>query len=290
MSFQIAVLAKQVPDTQNVGKNAMNPDGTINRAALPAIFNPEDLCALEMALAVKDQIKDAKVTVITMGPSRAADIIRESIYRGADEGFVLSDRRFAGSDTVATSYALSLCVSKLGHVDMVFCGRQAIDGDTAQVGPQVAEILGFPQVTYAENLISASPEKITLTRRIENGVETVESSTPVLVTVGSSAPKCRSRHAHRLLKYYRACSASEAGEHLAEAEAMWQERPYLRIVEWNADDVNPDFGRLGLAGSPTKVKNVQNVVLAHKETQQVEPTQEGLTAMMKVLADTHILD
>lgn len=290
MSFQIAVLAKQVPDTQNVGKNAMNPDGTINRAALPAIFNPEDLCALEMALAVKDQIKDAKVTVITMGPPRAADIVRESIYRGADEGFVLSDRRFAGSDTVATSYALSLCVKKLGQVDMVFCGRQAIDGDTAQVGPQVAEILGFPQVTYAENLISASTEKITLTRRIENGVETVESTTPVLVTVGSSAPKCRSRHAHRLLKYHRACSATEAGDKLAEAEEMWKDRPYLRIVEWNADDVNPDFGRLGLAGSPTKVKNVQNVVLAHKETQQIEPTQEALTAMMKVLSDTHILD
>lgn len=290
MSFQIAVLAKQVPDTQNVGKDAMNPDGTINRAALPAIYNPEDLCALEMALQVKDQIKDAKVSVITMGPSRAAEIIRESIYRGADEGFVLSDRAFAGSDTVATSYAISLAVRKLGHVDMVFCGRQAIDGDTAQVGPQMAEILGFPQITYAEKLEEATPDKVTIVRRIENGIETVESSLPVLVTVGSSAKPCRSRHAHRLLKYYRACAASEAGDKLAEVETMWKEHPYLKIEEWNAAAVDPDYSRLGLAGSPTKVKTVQNVVLAHKETMNVEPTQEALNAMMKGLVETHIID
>ena len=290
MSFRIVVLAKQVPDTHNVGKNAMNPDGTINRAALPAIFNPEDLNALEMALSVKDAIEGATVTVITMGPPRAAEIVREAMYRGADNGYVLSDRRFAGSDTLATSYAIAKAVEKVGKVDMVFCGRQAIDGDTAQVGPQIAEKLGIPQITYAESLIDVNSNKVTIRRRLENGVEIVESSLPALVTVCDAAPECRFRHAHRLLKYRRACSASEAATSGINMEELWKAYPYLKIEEWNADDINPELVRLGMSGSPTKVKTVQNVVLSHKENQQVAPTQEALNAMMKELSDTHILD
>ena len=264
--FQIVVLAKQVPDTHNVGKDAMKEDGTINRAALPAIFNPDDLKALEMALACKDALKnimDVKVSVITMGPSRAADIVRESIFRGADNGFVVSDKRFAGSDTLATSYALSAAVKKLGHIDIVFSGRQAIDGDTAQVGPQVAEKLNIPQVTYAEELVSMTENEIVIKRRLDRGVETVKAKFPVLVTVHGNANDCRPRHAARLLTYKKACSVSEIQStdnslQSTDIVSLWEKKPYLKIEEWTADDINPDFNRLGLNGSPTKVKSIEN--------------------------------
>ncbi|MFA5713367.1 MAG: electron transfer flavoprotein subunit beta/FixA family protein, partial [Bacteroidales bacterium] len=149
--FRILLLAKQVPDTRNVGKDAMKEDGTVNRAALPAIFNPEDLNALEMALKIKEQIPNSEVLLLTMGPARAAEIIREGYYRGADGGILLTDRKFAGADTLATSYALSMAIGKL-QPNLVLAGRQAIDGDTAQVGPQVAEKLSWPQITYAEEI------------------------------------------------------------------------------------------------------------------------------------------
>ena len=149
MSLKIVVLAKQVPDTRNVGKDAMKADGTINRAALPAIFNPEDLNALEQALRLKDAHPGSTVTILTMGPGRAAEVIREGLYRGADNGYLLTDRAFAGADTLATSYALATAIRKIGDYDIIIGGRQAIDGDTAQVGPQIAEKLHLPQVTYA---------------------------------------------------------------------------------------------------------------------------------------------
>ena len=145
--MRIIVLAKQVPDTRNVGKDAMKEDGTINRGALPAIFNPEDLNALEQALRIKDKFPGTTITMLTMGPGRAAEIIREGMFRGADNGYLLTDRSFAGADTLATSYALSMAIRKIGDFDLIIGGRQAIDGDTAQVGPQVAEKLGLPQVT-----------------------------------------------------------------------------------------------------------------------------------------------
>jgi len=165
MSLKIIVLAKQVPDTRNVGKDAMKEDGTVNRAALPAIFNPEDLNALEQALRLKEQHPGSTVTLLTMGPPRAADIIREGLFRGADKGYLLTDRAFAGADTLATSYALSMAIRKIGDFDLIVSGRQAIDGDTAQVGPQVAEKLGIPQITYAEEIQSVENDKITVKRR-----------------------------------------------------------------------------------------------------------------------------
>ena len=174
MSLKIVVLAKQVPDTRNVGKDAMKADGTVNRAALAAIYNPEDLNALEQALRLKDRFPGSTVTIITMGPGRAAEIIRESLYRGADDGFLLTDRAFAGSDTLATSYALACAIRNLPHVDVILCGRQAIDGDTAQVGPQVAEKLGLPQITYAEEIVDVTNDTITVKRRLERGLETVQ--------------------------------------------------------------------------------------------------------------------
>ena len=290
--FQIVVLAKQVPDTHNVGKDAMKEDGTINRAALPAIFNPDDLKALEMALACKDTLKNVmpgKVTIITMGPSRAAEIIRESMFRGADNGFVVSDKRFAGSDTLATSYALSAAIKKLGKIDIVFSGRQAIDGDTAQVGPQVAEKLEIPQITYAEELISLTENEIIIKRRLDRGVETVKSTFPVLVTVHGNANDCRPRHAKLLITNKKACSVSEAKEMNLDMEALWAKNPFLKIEEWTADNINPDFERLGLTGSPTKVKSIENVVLTSKENKKINNSESEINELMKELISAHII-
>ena len=296
--FQIVVLAKQVPDTHNVGKDAMKEDGTINRAALPAIFNPDDLKALEMALACKDALKDimpVKVTIITMGPPRAAEIVRESMFRGADNGIIISDKRFAGSDTLATSYALSAAVKKLGHVDLVFTGRQAIDGDTAQVGPQVAEKLELPQITYAEELVSMTENEIIIKRRLDRGVETVKTTFPVLVTVHGNANDCRPRHAKRVIMYKNASTYSERqqstdnSQQTLSTEALWEKRPFLKIEEWNADDINPDFSRLGMSGSPTKVKSIENVVLTSKENKTINNSESEINELMKELITAHII-
>jgi electron transfer flavoprotein beta subunit len=172
-----------------------------------------------------------------MGPGRAAEIIRESMYRGADRGILLTDRKFAGSDTLATSYALSMAIRKLEPYSLILAGRQAIDGDTAQVGPQVAEKLGIPQVTYAEEIGEIADGKVTVKRRLERGVETVVATMPLLVTVHNSAPPCRPRNAKRLMKYKYAHTVSEM-QHSNEDYFAWQnDRPYLRIDEWSVDDV-----------------------------------------------------
>lgn len=290
--FQIVVLAKQVPDTHNVGKDAMKEDGTINRAALPAIFNPDDLKALEMALACKDALKDkmsVEVTIVTMGPTRSAEIIRESMFRGADKGIVISDKRFAGSDTLATSYALSAAVKKLGDVDIVFAGRQAIDGDTAQVGPQLAEKLELAQITYAEELVEMTEKEIVIKRRLERGIETVKAALPVLVTVHGNAKECRPRKADLVIINKKACSPTEAKEKGIDAEALWNKKPFLQIQEWNADDINPDYSRLGLSGSPTKVKSIENVVLTSKENKIISNSESEINELMKELISAHII-
>ena len=291
-NFQIVVLAKQVPDTHNVGKDAMKEDGTINRAALPAIFNPDDLKALEMALACKDALKDkisVEVTIVTMGPTRSAEIIRESMFRGADKGIVISDKRFAGSDTLATSYALSAAVKKLGDVDIVFAGRQAIDGDTAQVGPQLAEKLELAQITYAEELVEMTEKEIVIKRRLERGIETVKAKLPVLVTVHGNAKECRPRKADLVIINKKACSPTEAKEKGIDAEALWNKKPFLQIQEWNADDINPDYARLGLSGSPTKVKSIENVVLTSKENKIISNSESEINELMKELISAHII-
>ena len=292
--FQIVVLAKQVPDTHNVGKDAMKEDGTINRAALPAIYNPDDLKALEMALACKDTLKDVmpvKVTIVTMGPPRAAEIVRESMFRGADNGIVISDKRFAGSDTLATSYALSAAVKKLGKVDIVFSGRQAIDGDTAQVGPQVAEKLELAQITYAEELVSMTENEIVIKRRLDRGVETVKTSFPVLITVHGNANECRPRHAKRVIMYKNASSISERQQSTDNGQQSMvnSQKPMVTIEEWNADDINPDFSRLGMSGSPTKVKSIENVVLTSKENKIINNSESEINELMKELVTAHII-
>ena len=240
MSLNIIVLAKQVPDTRNVGKDAMKEDGTINRAALPAIFNPEDLNALEQALRLKETHPGSTVTLLTMGLPRAAEIVREAMYRGADKGIVLTDRALGGADTLATSYSLAQAVRKHGNYDLIIGGRQAIDGDTAQVGPQIAEKLGLPQVTYAEEIVAVEGDKITIKRRLENGVETVKAPLPCVVTVNGSAAECRPRNAKRVMKYKRAASTSEASALTENAQAFLTAHPELNIAEWGAAFVEAD--------------------------------------------------
>jgi electron transfer flavoprotein beta subunit len=289
MSFRIIVLAKQVPDTRNVGKDAMKADGTVNRAALPAIFNPEDLHALEFALKIKDQLKDVEVIIITMGPPRAADIIREGLYRGVDRGILLTDRRFAGSDTLATSYVLSKAIQKLAPFHLVIAGRQAIDGDTAQVGPQVAEKLNIPQITYAESIEQITSDHITIKRRLERGIEIVRASYPVLITVHSSADACRPRNARLVLKYKKAKSITELQEESNEYNELYEKKPYLVIPEWGANEIEAEEQWLGLNGSPTKVKKIENVVLTAKESIVLSNKDEDIDLLMKKLIESKIL-
>jgi len=289
MSFNIVVLAKQVPDTRNVGKDAMKADGTVNRAALPAIYNPEDLNALEQALRLKSKIKGATVQILTMGPARAAEIIRESMYRGADGGYLLSGREFAGSDTLATSYALACAIRKMGQVDLIICGRQAIDGDTAQVGPQVAEKLGLPQITYAEEILDLSDNKITVKRRLERGIEIVRGALPMLVTVNGSAANCRPRHAKLTLKYKHAATPSEKQEAGSDYTELYDTHPYLNITEWGVNDIIHDIQWLGLTGSPTKVKQIENVVFTAKESKRLTATDFDIESLMKELIANHTI-
>ena len=287
--LKIIVLAKQVPDTRNVGKDAMKSDGTINRAALPAIFNPEDLNALEQALQLKDKYKGSTVSIVTMGPGRAADIVREGLFRGADNGFLLTDRAFAGSDTLATSYALSCAIKKLEPFDIIISGRQAIDGDTAQVGPQVAEKLNLPQVTYAEEILSVENKTVSIKRRLERGVELVTAPLPLVITVNGSAADCRVRNSKLLMKYKHAKTVSELQKESDDYIKLQKERAYLQIKEWNVSDVDADKEALGLSGSPTKVKQIENVVLQAKESKKLTSDDKDIDYLIKELVENHTI-
>lgn len=289
MAFNIIVLAKQVPDTRNVGKDAMKADGTVNRAALPAIFNPEDLNALEQALEIKERYPGTKITVLTMGPGRAAEILREGLFRGADEGMLLTDRAFAGADTLATSYALSVAVRKIGKFDLIISGRQAIDGDTAQVGPQVAEKLGIGQITYAEEIESVDKKKVRVKRRLENGVEVVEAPLPVLVTVNGSARACRPRNAKLLQKYKHAKTVTERQTENIDYIDLYDSRPYLNLTEWSVADVNADPVQCGLSGSPTKVKKIENVIFQAKESKRISDDDTEIEELIKELIANHTI-
>lgn len=287
-AFKIVVLAKQVPDTRNVGKNAMKEDGTVNRAALPAIFNPEDMNALEQALRIKDKYPKSKVLLLTMGPGRAADVIREGFFRGADGGILLTDRKFAGADTLATSYALSMALRKM-QPDIIFAGRQAIDGDTAQVGPQVAQKLDLPQITYAEEVIEVDSQKVQIKRRLERGVEIVESSLPAVITVHATAPECRPRNAKQIMKYKHARTLSEENDNEHNSYLPLYTMDYLRIEEWGVTEIGGDEKNYGLSGSPTKVKKIENIVFQAKESKVFSSSVQDVDSLIKELIATHTI-
>lgn len=297
MPYDSIVCIKQVPDTANIHGDVMNPDGTVSRAKLPAIFNPEDLNALEAALAVRDQY-GGTITVITMGPPGACEVLRDSLFRGADRVILITDRRAAASDTLATSYILSQAVKTVGRYDFVFCGRQAIDGDTAQVGPQLAEKLGIPQVTYYERMVDVTGHKARIRRNVGNGWEILESPLPVLVTVLDTANEARPPAAKRMLMYKRAAGPDELAKRIEAAmpnaapeqrqdelarqlEQLKMKR--LLIEQWNLDTIKADLNWCGWAGSPTKVHRVQSIVLTKEGFTEVAPTEEGVHKMVHEL-------
>ncbi len=288
-AYKVIVLAKQVPDTRNVGKDAMKADGTVNRAVLPAIFNPEDLNALEQALRIKDQYPGTTVKILTMGPGRAADVIREGLFRGADGGILLTDRAFAGSDTLATSYALGQALKKMGKIDLIIAGRQAIDGDTAQVGPQVAEKLKMLQVTYVEEIKELKDNTIVLKRRLDRGVETVKCTLPLVMTVNGTAPDCRARNAKLLMQFKHAKTVTELQKENEDYTTLYNDRPDLNIPEWTVNDIETDPEQLGLTGSPTKVKTIENVVLQAKDSKVISALDAEIESMMIELIKSHTI-
>jgi electron transfer flavoprotein beta subunit len=294
MSVHSIVMVKQVPDTANISGQVMREDGTVNRGKLPAIFNPEDKVALELALRVRDQY-GGKVSVVTMGPPKASDLLRECLYMGADAACLVSDRKFAGADTLATSYVLAAAIRKIGEFDIVFAGRQAIDGDTAQVGPQTAEKLDIPQITYAEEVMDLKKGTITVKRRIDGGHEVLECQLPVLITVIKEAAVARPFKAKRVMAFKNART-------LLELEKMTESNSLLYIDDlkdeyiskelymdtFTLDDLEVEVERCGLAGSPTKVHKVDYVILAGGEHEQFEPSKEGMGLLVDKLMTDHI--
>jgi electron transfer flavoprotein beta subunit len=295
--YDSIVCVKQVPDTANITAEAMKEDGTVNRAALPAIFNPEDLHALETALEIRNA-HGGTVTAVSMGPPKAADVLRDCLYRGADRAILLTDRRAAASDTLATSYILSQAVRTIGRYDFVFCGRQAIDGDTAQVGPQCAEKLGITQITYLEELVSLSDRVVRVRRNVGHGWEIVETKLPVLITVLQTANNPRPPAAKRVLRYKRARVEAElaaevhrdlpgASEEERQAEVRRRAEDLksrgLLVEQWNLDDIHADLGRCGLAGSPTKVFRVQAIVLTKAGYTEVPASEDGVRQLIREL-------
>jgi electron transfer flavoprotein beta subunit len=297
VAYDSIVCIKQVPDTANITAEAMKEDGTVNRGALPAIFNPDDLYALEMALTVRDNY-GGTVTVVSMGPPKAADVLRESLYRGADRAILLTDRRAAASDTLATSYILSQAVRTIGRYDIVFCGRQAIDGDTAQVGPQCAEKLDLPQVTYLQNIENIHQNVLRARRGIGHGWEIVEVRLPALVTVVETDSQPRPPAMRRVMRLKRAKVPAEVAAEVKAAMPDADEQQLaaetarrvedlaargLLIEQWDLDRIGADLGRCGLAGSPTKVFRIQAIVLKKEGHKEVPPTEQGIRELIHEL-------
>jgi len=287
--MQIIVLAKQVPDTKKITGQAMKEDGTVNRAALPAVFNPEDLNALEMALELKERYR-AKVTVLTMGPPQASEILRQALYRGVDRAILLTDRAFAGADTLATSYTLSEAIKKISKYDIILCGRQAIDGDTAQTGPQIAEKLGLVSITYLEEIEWIKGKNIRAKRNLGNGHEIVEAKLPLLLTVVSSANTPRPPYAKLLLQYFSSRTSSELlGEDSYTKLEDLTERNLL-IEEWGAKELNIDKNRIGISGSPTRVKKIGSIILTAKGFKEFKPVEINICDLMQELSEEHTFD
>jgi electron transfer flavoprotein beta subunit len=301
VAYHSIVCVKQVPDTANITAEAMKDDGTVNRAALPAIFNPEDLNALETALEIRERA-GGQVTVLTMGPPKAADVLRDCLFRGADRAILLTDRRAAASDTLATSYILAQAIKTIGSVygkyDFVFCGRQAIDGDTAQVGPQCAEKLDLPQITYLEQVVRLTGDTVVIKRNVGHGWEIVEARLPVLVTVTGTANFPRPPAAKKVMLNKRARVEAELANEVKQSlpDATDAERSAevarraedlrsrgLLIEQWDLDRIGAELDRCGLSGSPTKVYRVQSIVLTKSGYKEIPPTEAGIRQLIQEL-------
>ena len=243
--MNMIVLMKLCADPE---KGVMKKEGTVDREKSPPIPNPYDFNALEEALKIKDK-QEAKITIIFMGPDKkeAQDMLKNALARGADEAIILADLKLIGSDTRATAYALAQAVKKVGKFDLVICGMQAIDGDTAQVGPQVAEELGIPQITYIKEVVEVKGNEITAKRLIEEGEEMVKTTFPALLTVTNLANEPR-------FPKLRGVMAAKKKQ----------------IIVWKAKDVGIEEKKVGLAGSPTRVKKIQWLTKEKSDCKLVE--------------------
>jgi len=260
--MNIIVCIKQVPNTAEI---KLNPEtGTMIREGVPSIINPDDKGGLEMALQLKDQY-GANVTVITMGPPQADEILREALAMGADRAILLTDRKFAGADTLATSNALAGALRTLNY-DLIITGRQAIDGDTAQVGPQIAEFLDLPQVTYVEDLKYAEPKTFTIKKSTEEGYQIIEVDAPCLITVLATANKSRYMSVRGIVEAYK------------------------RNVEvWGFEQIKVDETKLGLKGSPTRVaKAFTKGAKSAGKTHEVS-TAEAVDIIMEKLKEKFVI-
>lgn len=283
--MNIVVCIKQVPDTTEIKINPVT--GTLIRDGVPSIMNPDDKGGLELALELKDKY-GAHVTVITMGPPQADLILREAMAMGADRAILLTDRKFAGADTLATSHALAGALKCLPF-DLIIAGRQAIDGDTAQVGPQVAEKLNIPQVTYAEEILDMEDDRIVIKRRLERGIEVVSSSLPLLVTVHATAAPCRPRQAKQVMKYKYARTQSENCADGVCYLLPIEEHEHLKIEEWGVQEIGGEESGYGLSGSPTKVKQIQNIVFQAKEAKKYTASEADIDSLMAELISSHTI-
>ena len=227
--MKIIVTVKQVPDTNKVKINPKT--GTLIREGVPSIINPEDKNAIEEALRIKENNDDVEVTVLSMGPPQAESALREALAMGADRAVLVSDRAFAGADTLATSYMLSRAIKKIETYDLIICGRQAIDGDTAQVGPQLAEVLDLPQATYAEE-ININGDMVTVKCNFDSVIRVIEMKTPALITVSNRINKPRFKTMNSVLRAFRD----------------------KEIVTWAKEDLKLNPMRIGINGSPTRVR------------------------------------
>lgn len=283
--MKIVVCVKQVPDTK--GGVKFNPDGTLDRAAMLTIMNPDDKAGLEAALRIKDET-GAKVTVLTMGLPKADAVLREAMAMGADDAILVTDRVLGGADTWATSTTIAGALRNLDY-DLIITGRQAIDGDTAQVGPQVAEKLGLTQITYAEEILKVADGHITVKRHIDGGIETVEGPLPIVITVNGSAAPCRPRNAKLVQKYKHAKTVTEKQQGNLDYTDLYDKRDYLNLVEWSVADVNGDLEQCGLSGSPTKVKTIQNIVFQAKESKTITGSDHDVENLIVELLANHTI-
>ena len=260
--MKILVCVKQVPDTS--GKVAVNPDGTLNRASMQTIINPDDMNAVEAALKLKDEL-GCKVTVVTMGPPPAEGMLRELMAMGVDEGVLVTAREFGGSDTWATSYIIATAIKKIPDYDIIFCGRQAIDGDTAQVGPQIAEQLNIPQITYVQKL-DIEGDKVIVQRQLEDGYTVVEAKMPVLLTAIKELNTPR---------YMTPKGIFEA---------------YNKTVQvWGFNDVPVDAEKIGLKGSPTNVNRTFSPEAKGKGIMLEGADKETVKTLIAKLDEKHLM-
>lgn len=259
--MNIIVCLKQVPDTNEVKIDPKT--GTLIREGVPSIINPDDKNALEESLVLKEKV-GGKVTVISMGPPQAESALREALAMGADEAILISDRAFAGADTCATAYALSGALKKLDY-DIIFAGRQAIDGDTAQVGPEIAEFLGIPQVTYVEK-VDADGNQLTVRKAWEDGYETIKVNTPVLLTAIKELNEPRYMHMKNIFQVFK-----------------------KDVKIWSADDLDVKKERLGLKGSPTKVKRSATKKARGAGEIVNKPVKEAVAYSITKMKEKHII-